>query len=168
MPATPRQYTLSSTDIHDLTCFVVHKLLLWSPPSQSDNYLQHPALSESVRHALVLYMLIVQGPTYFTHAGLQYATVLKLRAQLEHAWFPMLPDHGSFAIWLLSVGMVAADGMPECHWFTIQALAAADALELRTWGDIVERLRDIVWLDSQAAELLFKSKWQDAWTITAT
>ena len=25
------QYKLSSTDLHDLTCYVVHKLLLWKP-----------------------------------------------------------------------------------------------------------------------------------------
>ena len=162
------QYTLVSTDLHDLTCYVVHKLLLWSPQPLAGPIPCDLVASSIVRHALVLYLLIVHGPTYFSHAQLQYATALKLQAQIEHTWYNMLTHHGSLALWLLSVGMVASEGTPESQWFATQARTAAVTLNLQTWIDIVVRLQDIVWLDSQTAELLFQRKWQEVWAMTPT
>ncbi|KAF2622230.1 hypothetical protein BU25DRAFT_213188 [Macroventuria anomochaeta] len=162
------QYTLSSTDLHDLTCYVVHKLLLWTPQPQLNSFLCDLTASGIVRHALVLYLLIIHGPTYFSHARLQYATALKLQAQMEHAWFNMLFSHGSLALWLLSVGMVASDGTPEGQWFVTQARIAAGALNLQTWDDIVVRFKEIVWLNSRTAEPMFQRKWQEVWAITPT
>lgn len=164
----PRQFVLSNTDIHDLTCFVVHKLLLWQPSTPTVSCAQNPAVSESVRHALVLYMLIVQGPTYFPHAGLQYATVVKLQAHLEHVWLPMLLSQSSLCLWLLLVGLVAADGMEECRWFETQTRTSSEALGLRFWGDVVVRLQDVVWLDSPATTFLFQQKWEEACAATTT
>ncbi|KAJ4311788.1 hypothetical protein N0V94_007769 [Neodidymelliopsis sp. IMI 364377] len=163
-----RQFSLTSTDIHDLTCFVVHKLLLWHPSALIDGYLHEPMLSQSLQHALVLYMLMVQGPTYFSHAGLQYTTVLKLRSYLEHTWCSLLPSHDALALWLLSVGMVAADGMPSCGWFMTQAHIAAKALEVQGWSDLVARLQDVIWLDSPTITPLFQRKWDEIWVITTT
>lgn len=162
------QYTLTTTDLHDLTLFVVHRLLLWSPQNQIDNFRCDLTASGSVRHALVLYMLMVQGPTYFSHARFQYATALKLQAQLEHTWYTMLVSHSSLALWLLSVGMVASDGVPEAQWFNAQASKAAETLNLQIWDDVVIRLQEIVWLDSPAAELLFQQKWNEIWIVTPT
>lgn len=162
------QYTLSSTDLHDLTCYALHKLLLWEPQLQVDGIFCDLAVSGIVRHATVLYLLITHGPTYFSHARLQYATALKLQAQMEYTWFNMLLSHGALTLWLLSVGMVASDGVPEGQWFTIQARKASRALGLRTWDDVVIRLREIVWLDSPAAEPLFQQKWHEAWVTTPT
>lgn len=159
------QYTLSNTDLHDLTCYAIHKLLLWEPQLEADGVLCDLTASGTVRHALVLYLLIIHGPTYFTHARLQYATVLKLQAQMEYSWLNMLLNHSALVLWLLSVGMVASDGVPEGQWFISQARKAADALNLRSWDDLVVRLRSIVWLQSAPAESLFRQKWQEAWTI---
>lgn len=160
------QYTLTSTDLHDLTCYAVHKLLLWEPQLQVDGVSCDLAVSGIVRHAIVLYLLIVHGPTYFSHARLQYATALKLQAQLEYTWFNMLLSHEALALWLLSVGMVASDGSPEGQWFTSQARKASDALSVHTWDDIVLRLREIVWLDTLTAESIFEQKWQNVWAPT--
>lgn len=162
------QYILCNTDLHDLTCFVVHKLLLWSPQPCDDNFPYDLIASGSIRHALVLYMLIIQGPTYFTHARLQYATALKLQVQLEHTWYAMLLNHSSLALWLLSVGIVACDGLPEGQWFTAQARTAIGVLFLQTWDDVKVHLKEIVWLDSRVAEPLFQRKWDEIWAITPT
>ena len=162
------QYTLVSTDLHDLTCFVVHKLLLWSPQPQAGSSSCDLVTSGIVRHALVLYLLIIHGPTYFSHAQLQYATALKLQAQMEHTCYAILLNHGSLALWLLSVGMVASEGTPESQWFATQARTAAVALNLHTWIDVVTRLQEIVWLDSSTAESLFQQKWRQVWITTPT
>jgi hypothetical protein len=162
------QYTLPSADIHDLTLFVVHRLLLWAPQPQLDDFLCDLTASGSVRHALVLYLLAVQGPTYFPHARLQYVTALKLQAQLEHTWYAMLHKHSSLALWLLSVGMVSSDGLPEAQWFTTQALTAARTLQLQTWDDVAIHLQKIVWLSSQTVEPLFRNKWDVILTVTLT
>lgn len=155
------QHSLSSTDLHDLACYVVHRLLLWSPQRQADSFPCDLATSGIVRHALVLYLLIIHGPTYFSHAQLQYATSLKLQGQMEHTWFNLMTNHGSLAIWLLSIGMVASDGTPEGHWFIKQARTATEYLGLQTWNDIVVCLQNVVWLNLPTAASMFQQKWQE-------
>ncbi|KAJ4338685.1 hypothetical protein N0V87_003809 [Didymella glomerata] len=151
--------------VSPLTARMVAWLLLWEPELQTDGVMCDLTTSGIIRHATVLYLLIIHGPTYFSHAHLQYATALKLQAQMEYSWLNMLFNHGNLTLWLLSVGMVAAAGIPEGQWFTSQAHKAAEALDLRTWDDVVCRLRGIVWLDSAAAESSFQQKWQEAWAL---
>ena len=55
---------LSTTKLHDLTCFVVHRLL-HSAPDAAD--LQGSPVTECLRYGIVLYMFHIQGPTYFSH-----------------------------------------------------------------------------------------------------
>ncbi|KAF2191369.1 hypothetical protein K469DRAFT_732760 [Zopfia rhizophila CBS 207.26] len=150
----PRRFDLSNTDLHDLTCFVLHRLLLWSPQSTHRDISPAPAISECVRYAVALYMLIIHGPTYFSHARLQYNTTLQLRAHLEGSLASLLLSYGSLALWLLSVGMVASDGTPECHWFTTQAGTAISSFVS-------------IWLKTQQAEYLFRQRWEEVWAITA-
>lgn len=164
----PNQYALTSTDLHDLTLFVVHRLLLWSPQPQISDLSYDLTASGSVRHALVLFLLIIQGPTYFSHVGLQYATVLKLQAQLEHTWYTILVSHSSLALWLLSVGMVSSDGLPEAQWFNTQARTAAQTLNLQSWDHVVHSLQEIVWLGSRTIDTLFRQKWEDILSFNPT
>ena len=162
------QYSLSSTDLHDLTCYVVHRLLHWSPQTQLDDLALDLSTSGIVRYGMILYMLIIQGPTYFSHARLQYAITLKLQAQMEHTWLKRLCNHGSLALWLLSVGMVASEGTPEEQWFIEQTRIAAMALSLNLPDEIELHLREIIWLDSPIAASLFRQKWIDLWNVTST
>ena len=157
------QYSLSSTDIHDLTCYVVHRLLHWSPQPQPDDLPPDLSTSGIIRYGMILYMLIIQGPTYFSHARLQYAITLKLQAQMEHTWLNMLCNHGSLALWLLSVGMVASEGTPEEQWFTDQTRMAAMALSLNFPDESIHHLREIIWFDSPIATSLFEQKWLNIW-----
>ncbi|KAF3007699.1 hypothetical protein E8E13_009441 [Curvularia kusanoi] len=162
------QYTLSSTDLHDLTCYVVHRLLQWSPETQVDGLQRNLPLSGIIRHALILYMLIVHGPTYFSHARLQYAITLKLQAQMEHTWRNILVDHGSLALWLVSVGMVASEGTPEEQWFIEQARLATVTLNLDLPDEVMCHLQHVVWLNSPIATSMFKRKWLNIWTEIPT
>jgi hypothetical protein len=111
-------------------------------------------------------MLILQGPTYFSHARLQYAITLKLQAQMEHNWLKMLSNYGSLALWLLSVGMVASEGTPEEQWFIEQTRIAAVALSLNFPDDFELHLREIIWLDSPIAASLFQQKWLNLYVIS--
>jgi hypothetical protein len=162
------QYTLSSTDLHDLTCYVVHRLLHWSPQPQPHDLPRDLSTSGIVRYGIILYMLIIQGPTYFSHARLQYAIALKLQAQMEHTWLKMLCNHGSLALWLLSVGMVASEGTPEEQWFIEQTRVAAMALSLNFPDEFELRLREIIWLGSPIAASLFQQKWLNLWNDLST
>jgi hypothetical protein len=162
------QYKLSSTDLHDLTCYVVHRLLHWFPQPQPDDLPRDLSTSGIVRYGMILYMLIIQGPTYFSHARLQYAIALKLQAQMEHTWLKMLCNHGSLALWLLSVGMVASEGTPEEQWFVEQTRIAAMALSLNFPDEIELHLREIIWLDSPIAASLFRQKWMILWNAILT
>ena len=163
-----RQYTLSSTDLHDLTCYVVHRLLHWSPQHQPDDMPSDLSTSGIVRYGMILYMLIIQGPTYFSHASLQYAIALKLQAQMEHSWLTMLCNHGSLALWLLSVGMIASEGTPEEQWFIEQTRVAAMALSLNFPDEFELHLREIIWLDSPIAASLFQQRWLNIWNDLST
>ncbi|KAK2054787.1 hypothetical protein LY76DRAFT_619015 [Colletotrichum caudatum] len=67
-----QQVPLAPARLHDLTCFVIHRLLLSMPRGGSDTH-QSPA-SECARNAIILYMFIVQGPTYYSHAHYDWVT----------------------------------------------------------------------------------------------
>jgi hypothetical protein len=163
----PQTVNLSTTDLHDLTCFALHRLLAWSPPSQLHNMSEQYYTSESVRCATALYMLLVHGPTYFSHAMLQYNLVVRLKSALEHSLTELVFSHPSLAVWLLSVGMVASEEMLESLWFTTQA-GKASSLVLSVWEDILENLKDILWSQTPLLEYTFRQKWEDVWAGIST
>ena len=145
---------LPTTDLHDLTCFVLHKLLASSDSSPISS------TSKCVRSAIVLYMLIIHGPTYFTHARLQRTITFQLQAGLEEALTALLLTHPSLVVWLLSIGLVASEDTPESPWFTEQAKTAATSLELSSWNQIHNHLTEVLWLTSSHAGTLIRLRWE--------
>jgi hypothetical protein len=164
----PGCFNLSTTDFHDLTCFALHRLLSLTFSSTLRNDSESTAISESVRFAMALYLLIVHGPAYFSHAGLQYTLTLQLKSHLEHFLDTILRNNGPLAIWLLSVGGVASNGTSNHLWFTTQAREAASALGLHTWESISSRLGEILWMEKQQAEAIFRQNWESVWTAAGT
>jgi hypothetical protein len=164
----PERFNLSTTDLHDLTCFVLHRLLDRSTSSTHRNVLQIPSISDSLRYAIALYLLIIHGPTYFSHAQLQYTMVLQLKYQLENSVSLGLSTNRSVPIWLLSVGMVASDNTPDCQWFTDQSQRATAAYGIYIWDDVLFHLKEVLWLRKPQAEHLFRQKWDCVWANTAT
>jgi hypothetical protein len=163
----PQTVNLSTTDLHDLTCFALHKLLAWSPPSQLHHTSQQYYISESVLCATALYMLLVHGPTYFSHAMLQYNLAVRLKTALEHSLARLSISHPSLVIWLLSVGMVASEEMLESLWFTTQAGQTSTCF-LPVWENILGNLKDILWSQTPLLEYTFRQKWEDVWAGIST
>ncbi|KAH7174576.1 uncharacterized protein B0J16DRAFT_324033 [Fusarium flagelliforme] len=148
----PGASVLLGTELHDLTCFVVHKLLLIPPYTDSPH-------SECLRCAMVLYMLIIHGTTYYTHTELANNIIQQLKGHLQSLAGRVgnvLFD--SLQIWVLSVAIVSATDPTELQWLNLAAKIAANAMGLQTWDDVVIHLKNILWLESERAEV-FRLQW---------
>lgn len=157
--------SMSNTELHDLTCFVLHRLLLWRPNATTNHSSGPPAISECVRDGLVLYMLIIHGPTYYSHSEIQNSIVAQLEFHLEDSLAYMSNTHQSLVIWLLSMGMVAAQDASKYHWFATEAKKMTENLGIRTWNDIVLCLQSVLWLKMENVQHMFQQKWGE---ISAT
>ncbi|KAK3906374.1 hypothetical protein C8A05DRAFT_29735 [Staphylotrichum tortipilum] len=153
-----QQVPFSSTRLHDLACFVIHRLLLSVPKAEAQPSSPH---TESVRYATVLYMFIIQGPTYFPHAVIFNQILNRLVGHLEEA--QQIPDiHESLNVWFLSVGMVAAAGTPHYPWFVERAAVTAKSLLLGSWDDALAHIKNILWLGTTHVDDLFRPHWEVA------
>ncbi|KAG4435192.1 hypothetical protein IFR05_009331 [Cadophora sp. M221] len=141
---------LSTNDLHDLTCFVLHKLLL---PS----FIQLTAISECVRYALAIYMFIIHGPTYYSHAPIQHQITLALQNHLQ-ALEPSENMDVSLFIWCWSVGLSASMGTEAHNWFINHAATSAHSLGIETYSSVGSYLRRIFALDVRS-EAMFRGAW---------
>ncbi|KAI1913987.1 hypothetical protein LOZ61_002405 [Ophidiomyces ophidiicola] len=149
---------LSATRLHDLTCFVVHRLLA-SPLSTTN--LQSPSISECIRYAIILHMLIVHGPTYYSHAVIMNTIVNRFMEHLK----PLESTqnlHGPLYIWLLAAGMASSTGTVHYPWFLDRARSVVSSLQLKNWTDILVLIKDILWLETPQAESTFQPPWDVA------
>lgn len=174
----PWHSSLTNTQLHDLTCFIVHKLLLLPPltdtSTDADANPSRWAASECLRYATALYMLILHGTTYYSHVGLANAIIRQLRYHLvalqEAAAISMTARAPSpLEIWALSVGMVATtgNGLHRDHeWFMDRARASAAALGVSKWDDVVPHLQAILWVRMPQEEL-FRQEWERAFVKTS-
>ncbi|KAF1847325.1 uncharacterized protein K460DRAFT_426042 [Cucurbitaria berberidis CBS 394.84] len=163
----PLRFDLSSTDLHDLACFVLHRLLSRPTRSTINDISQASAISECIRYGLVLYMFLIHGPTYFSHAQLQYNATVQLRTYLENMIASLLPNSGSLTLWLLSIGIVASNGTAESHWFTTQSATVSETPGLSNWEDVRIHLKEILWFNSHQVEYQFRQRWEELFRITA-
>lgn len=150
---------LSTTDLHDLACFVLHQLLSlpWPPLDMT----VADAQSVCLRYAVALYMLVIHGPTYFTHAHLQSTLVSRLKEHIDEALDPLYLDHGAIALWIVSVGLVASAGTLDGVWFLDQTKALGECLGLRNWPDVLVRLETVLWYGGMRhAEVMFRQHWE--------
>jgi hypothetical protein len=159
----PERFHLATTDLHDLTCFAMHRLLGLKVDPNNGNGSHAPAMAESVRLTIALYLLLVHGPTYYSHAGLQYTLTLQLKTHLEDCLATILHVHGPLAIWLLSIGMVSSTGTPQHDWFEANANEAATTLNLNTWEDVLVCIKQVLWLEKQWVEHIFQQNWIPVW-----
>ncbi|EWZ86251.1 hypothetical protein FOCG_13178 [Fusarium oxysporum f. sp. radicis-lycopersici 26381] len=149
----PNALSLLGTELHDLTCFVVHKLLLIPPLTDSPQ-------SECLRCAMTLYMLIIHGTTYYTHTELANSIIQRLKSQLQ----PLAGKTGnvflgSLQIWVLSVTIVSATDPTDIQWLIYAAKIAANAMSLQSWDDVVVHLQNILWLETERADV-FRQQWE--------
>ncbi|KAK4165319.1 hypothetical protein QBC43DRAFT_31964 [Cladorrhinum sp. PSN259] len=151
-----RRIPLPTTNcLHDLTCFVVHRLLLSAPGTEAA---QLSPITECIRYAIILYMLISQGPTYYSHAVFMESITARFIGHLER--FELTGrQFDSLDVWLVSVGMVASTGTPRYSLFMDGARFLATSLQLRNWEDIFVHIRRVLWLELEGGEDHFRSYW---------
>lgn len=143
------------TQFHDLTCFVVHRLLLSAPNAKTSQVLP---IFECVRYAIILYLLIIQGPTYYSHDVLLDAILTQFMEHLER--FESTPhESNSLDTWLLAIGMVASTGTPHYPWFVERASAVAALLQLHNWNNALVRIKSVLWLETLQGENIFRPHW---------
>ncbi|KAG9234983.1 hypothetical protein BJ875DRAFT_287337 [Amylocarpus encephaloides] len=145
---------ISTTDLHDLTCFVLHRLL--SLPCSPDTPFQSNIISECVRSAMSIYMLIIHGPTYYSHATLLASQVCRLRGHLLE--YPNID--GRLNIWFLSIGMVGSQETNMDPWFFDQLITTALSMGISTWEEVCTFLKSVLWLDIPRARI-FRQLWEE-------
>lgn len=160
------------TRLHDLTCFVVHRLLLSASHSDSDSIPDQTdlpsspspspsPLTESIRYAIILYMLIIQGPTYYTHAVIANTLTDRFLENLTRLDSSSVPD--SFLIWLIGIGMVASSGTHQYPWFVERAYHVSASIQSGSgsawWDHILGSLKSVLWLETPHSEDIFRPHW---------
>lgn len=148
---------LSTTDLHDLTCFTLHRLL--SLPRFSTFDVLSGNISECLRYGVAIYMFLIHGPTYYSHANLLNTLVLQLRHYLSQLSL-FIEGQESLFIWLLSVGAVASIGTNESQWFLDETAELSAATNLYSWSDVESHLKRILWRKS-TAWILFQQTWEE-------
>ena len=146
---------LPPTRLHDLACFVIHRLL---SPNLSAETAELSPMSESLRCGLALYMFIVQGPTYYSHAVILHDITTRFLSHLKQCQ-ATLGLYDSIDTWFVSIGLVASTGTPHYEWFMHQARTVAVSLQITLWEDIFRKIKDILWLDTSEGEATFRSHW---------
>ncbi|KAI0130363.1 hypothetical protein BJ170DRAFT_731842 [Xylariales sp. AK1849] len=143
------------TQLHNLTCFVVHRLLLSA--SDTPNPESSP-ITECIRYAIILYMFIIHGPTYYSHAVILHMIVSRFMEHLKQ--LELTPRvYGSLDVWLLAIGMVSSTGTTNYQWFTERSRAMASSLDVDNWNDAVVRIKNVLWLGTLQGEDLFRPHW---------
>ncbi|KAK1976073.1 hypothetical protein LZ30DRAFT_604179 [Colletotrichum cereale] len=145
---------LAPTRLHDLTCFVVHRLLL-SIPSGMDT---RSSVSECIRNAMILYMFIIQGPTYYSHAVIFRTILGRFMNRLEQL-LSTPHEYGSLDIWLLTIGMAASYGTEHYDWITERVRDAVLATHLTCWDDALAHARGFLWLNTRRSDEAFRHHW---------
>jgi multisubunit Na+/H+ antiporter MnhF subunit len=144
-----------TTQLHDLTCFVVHRLLLSA--SETTNPQSSPS-TECIRYAIILYMFVIHGPTYYSHAVILNTVVTRFMEHLKQLEsIPRVYD--SLDVWLLAIGIVSSTGTIHYQWFMERARAMDASLALGNWDDALKRIKSILWLETLQGEDIFRPHW---------
>ncbi|KAJ5628080.1 hypothetical protein N7490_010308 [Penicillium lividum] len=154
----------SSTQLHDLTCYVIHRLLRPTPNTENT----HPSpITESLRYAIIIYMLIVQGPTYYSHAVIMNTMVtrfVEFFRQLELA--PRVYD--SLDVWFISIGLLTTMGTSNYAWFVEKAQTVSAYLQLDDFNDALVQIKSVLWLETPRADENFRSHWDNIFHVENT
>lgn len=148
---------LSTTRLHDLTCFVIHRLLL----SASDAVNSQPSpITECTRYAIILYMLIIHGTTYYSHIVILNTMVTRLVEHLKQ--LESTPrTYDSLDVWFLATGMVASTGTIHYQSFVEASQTVAASLQLDYSNDALIRIKSVLWLETLQGEDIFQPHWDN-------
>lgn len=145
-----------NTQLHDLTSFVIHRLL--NRPSDAANLPQSP-ITECIRYAILIYMFLIQGPTYYSHENIVNTIVVSLAKTLNH--LDATPRvYSSLDIWLAAIGMVASAGTAHYQWFLERTRIISTSMQLVETDDIQTRIKSVLWLETMYTEQIFRPHWE--------
>lgn len=141
--------------LHDLTCFVVHRLL--SPTALEPPF---STISDCIRCTTILYVLILQGPIYYSHAEILYKTTARLLMQLQSR----VPSQMSAPLnfWLVAVGLVASHNTPSYGPIQNMVRSLSRASGLQSWKEASPFVKSVLWLEAPHTEYVFQSHWDIA------
>jgi hypothetical protein len=148
--------SLTGAELHDLACYVVHRLLLMPPILPQDS--GEPTSSECLRLAVALFMLLLHGTTYYSHAALANKLLQQLKTHLERL-SQSRRGYDSLDTWLFSIGLASSMSPIDGQWFAQRAGEAAQSLGIKTWDQALVHLRSVVWVDCQQAEIV-RQRWE--------
>ncbi|KAJ5545009.1 transcriptional regulator family: Fungal Specific TF [Penicillium sp. DV-2018c] len=151
-----RNIPFPTTQLHDLTCYVIHRLLLSTPDPTLP---QLSPMTQCIRYGIILYMFIAQGPTYYSHAVILNTIVTRFMEQLQHIASPD-PVYDSLDVWFSIVGMVASVGTVHHQWFIEKAQGIADSLQLANFDEILTHIKTVLWLEKAQVEDIFRAHWE--------
>ncbi|KAL4881675.1 hypothetical protein BJY04DRAFT_188567 [Aspergillus karnatakaensis] len=150
-----KQIPFPSTRLHDLTCFVIHRLLATAP----DPALPSPSpITECIRYGMILYMFITHGPTYYSHAVIMNTLTSQLLANLT-ALDSTPRFYESLDVWLLAIGLVASKSTPQYKLFKQRAELVASSLNLESWTDTLGHIKSILWMEYAQGHDIFRPHW---------
>lgn len=138
-----------------------YNLMCIAPGSglRSDN-----AISEICRIAAIIYSIGVTFP--LAGVGAPFTKLVRmLQAEIQNSGIPenesflQATDH--LLLWALTVGGIAAAGMPERTWYTTALANMMNQRQVTSWKDLKVSLKAILWLDS-ACDMAGKELWSDA------
>lgn len=143
--------SFTNTQLHDLTCYVVHRLLLSTPDAWVSDL---SPMTESIRYTILLYLFIVQGPTYYSHAVMLNTLVTRLIQSLQQLQFT--PHKiGSLDVWFTLIGMVASVGTTHYLWFSGKARELTDTLHIKSASEVLDKAKSFLWLDVSQGDYIF-------------
>jgi hypothetical protein len=148
---------LSTTQLHDLTCFVIHRLL---PPASDLTISSDYPLTECMRHGIILYMLVIHGTTYYPHTFLLDQTLRRLEAQMATLETESRP-HDSLTVWLLTIGMAASIGTEHYQRLSRRARIVAASRQISGWDEVTTHIENVLWLKTSQDEQLFRPHWDN-------
>ncbi|KAG9688247.1 hypothetical protein KCU95_g13670, partial [Aureobasidium melanogenum] len=152
---TAQQLPLSTTKLHDLACFVVHRLL----PTDSDFSCSMPSSNtEVMRYALVLHMLIIHGTTYYPHTLILSQALAQFVKHYEQSEL-VLYTQDALRVWLLAIGMVASIGTSHYPWLSGKARTTAASMQMRTWDKVFRHVKSVLWFGMAPGESAFRPHW---------
>jgi hypothetical protein len=148
---------LSTTQLHDLTCFVIHRLLL----SASDSMVSRTSpLTECMRYGIILYMLVIHGTTYYPHTFMLDQVLTRFETQLT-ILETELRAHDSLSVWLLTIGMAVSIGTEHYQRLSRRARVVAASLQISGWNEVTTHIENVLWLKTSQDEQLFRPHWDN-------
>jgi hypothetical protein len=148
---------LSTTELHDLTCFVIHRLL---PPASDPMIPSVSPLTECIRYGIILYMLIIHGTTYYPHTSILNQVLSRFETHLSTLETES-QAYDSLSVWLVTIGMAASVGTEHYHRLLRRVRIVAASIQLSGWNTVVIHVKNVLWLGTPQHEQLFRYSWDN-------